>query len=197
MGKDVLFDDRPARLRSREDLERDLETCAWNMKCDLIALRILPEPTVIAPDAEGSETCHFREMEAFVVTCGREKITEKSNVSIYPYDTMTKAKEQYFRLWLCSKRLYRSLNGFDIAREILTSLWTMNGDVADMEGTRKLHQLDLISYTWLEKMLHRELAETRENQKIPKKREENPLSGDEWAYQCTEDVELTIISGGT
>ena len=134
-------------------------------------------------------------MVAFVVTCGRENITGNSKVFIYPYDTMTKAMKQYNRLWWCSKKLYRSIEGIaTYGDEILTNWWIISPDVSFKETVRKRRQLDLISYAWLQKMLLRELDETPEKKIL---KWEDPLAG-EWAtpHQCADDVELTILSGG-
>ena len=137
-----------------------------------------------------------------MVTCGREKITGNSKVFIYPYATMSKATKQYDRLWWCSKSLYRSSDGMRCARDMLANFWWTTSDVDDVsrwDDIRKERLLDLISYTWLQKVLRRELDETRARNGliIPKGEDPGPLAG-EWAppQQGTEDVELTSFLGG-
>mmetsp|Transcript_4018 Transcript_4018/g.12484 ORF Transcript_4018/g.12484 Transcript_4018/m.12484 type:complete len:229 (+) Transcript_4018:1907-2593(+) len=126
---------------------------------------VLPEPTVVAPDAKRSETCDFPDAVALVVSCGPKDITATSKVFIYSYDTALKAGKQYSRLWWCSKVQINlqcsSLGISDVRRETFLPWWNLEG--------RQIHRLILISYTWLKKMFQRELRERRRQGKIAQK----------------------------
>ena len=173
------WDERCPRLKSVHYLERDLKRCgsktrdahrALNLLDDGPCVLALPEPTIVSPDGP---CCDFQDMEAFVVT-----MTPK--VTIYPYDTMTKAKKQ---LW-CSKSLYRSTDGTSCE-------WWISGE----DPQRQRHHLDLISCAWLQAMLRSELNE-RLNERRQQQTGESPTH-ESWAspHPWTEGVELTSFSG--
>ena len=74
----------------------------------------LPEPMVMTPD-DDSKVCHVWDLEAFVLTCGREEIKVGATVFLYPYDSVTKAKVQYDKLgWWTSKALFFCRTDHDI-----------------------------------------------------------------------------------
>lgn len=147
----------------------------------------LPEPMVMTPD-DDSKVCHVWDLEAFVLTCGREEIEVGARVILYPYDSVTKAKAQYDKLgWWTSKALFFCRTDHYIVPRCCDIYALVEWTSSDWHGTerRKCYRLRDLGQFWLDRLLRRELDYRRQGKAHQL---HSDARADEWGQD--ENIEL-------